>query len=201
MRRAILSAVGRPVVRLFLGRGAHPARGVRPGRPGRASVGRLFVTNESGGDISVVDVGRRRWSPPSRWESAARHPGQPGRHALLSPLSGSPMAPPGVDETTLPPPTRRRTGSASSAVKDLKLLKVLQAGSDPEQTAVTSDGQRLFVANEDTGSAPRLRSRTVTRSPRSRWAASRGRGDAARRRRRVRDVEEDRQVSVIDVPS
>ena len=28
---------------------------------------------------------------------------------------------------------------------------MIKAGSDPEQTAVSNDGSRLFVANEDTG--------------------------------------------------
>ena len=61
------------------------------------------------------------------------------------------MAPPGVDEKTLPPADKKADGIGVVSVADLKLLKVLPAGSDPEQTAVTSDGQRLFVANEDTG--------------------------------------------------
>ena len=37
------------------------------------------------------------------------------------------------------------------SVKDQKLLRVIRAGSDPEQSAVSKDGSRLFVANEDTG--------------------------------------------------
>ena len=36
---------------------------------------------------------------------------------------------------------------------DHKLLRIVKAGSDPEQTAVSRDGTRLFVANEDVGEA------------------------------------------------
>ena len=39
------------------------------------------------------------------------------------------------------------------SVADHKLLRIVKAGSDPEQTAVSSDGSRLFVANEDVGEA------------------------------------------------
>ena len=66
------------------------------------------------------------------------------------------MAPPGVDEKTLPPADKKADGIGVVSIADLKLLRVLQAGSDPEQTALTTDGQRLFVANEDTGLATAL---------------------------------------------
>ena len=68
-------------------------------------------------------------------------------------LSGSPMAPPGTDESKLPPPDRRADGIGVFDVKQGKLLRVIHGGSDPEQTAVTQDGRWLFVANEDAGQA------------------------------------------------
>ena len=45
----------------------------------------------------------------------------------------------------------RPTASAWSTSSRASCCAIIQAGSDPEQTAVTQDGRRLFVANEDAG--------------------------------------------------
>src|SRR5262245_10911907 len=120
--------------------------------PEVASLGRLFVTNESGGDISVVDVATRK--------TVATIPvGKRPRGIRLSPdgtqlfvaLSGSPIAPPGVDESTLPPPDKKADGIGIVSVKDLKLERIIRGGSDPEQLAVSSDATHLFVDNDDVG--------------------------------------------------
>ena len=37
----------------------------------------------------------------------------------------------------------------------MKLLKVLPSGTDPEVVAVSHDGTRVFVANEDAGQGKR----------------------------------------------
>ena len=66
-------------------------------------------------------------------------------------LSGSPIAPPGTDESTLPPPDRSADGIGVVDVRQGKLLRVIPAGTDPEQLAVSHDGRWLFVANEDAG--------------------------------------------------
>ena len=122
--------------------------------PAPPAAGRLFVTNENSGDISVVDVA-------SQAVVATIPVGKRPRGIRLSPdgsvvfvaLSGSPIAPPGVDESTLPPPDKKADGIGIVSVKDLKLLRVIRGGSDPEQTAVSLDGTHLFVANEDVGEA------------------------------------------------
>ena len=75
----------------------------------------------------------------------------PDGTTLYVALSGSPMAPPGTDESKLPPPDRKADGIGVVDVKQGKLLRVIQGGSDPEQTAVSQDGRWLFVANEDAG--------------------------------------------------
>src|SRR6185503_11841766 len=119
--------------------------------PAPPAGGRLFVTNEQGGDISVVDVDAAK-------VIATIAVGKRPRGIRLSPdgsllfiaLSGSPMAPPGVDESKLPPPDKKADGIGVVSVSDQKLLRVIAAGSDPEQTAISRDGARLFVANEDT---------------------------------------------------
>src|SRR5687767_10534658 len=116
--------------------------------------GRLFVTNETGGDISVVDVATQRVTgtiPVGKRPRGIRL--SPDGTQLFVALSGSPIAPPGVDEDTLPPADKKADGIGIVSVRDLKLLRVVRGGSDPEQTAVTADGARLFVANEGVGEA------------------------------------------------
>ena len=80
-------------------------------------------------------------------------------------------------------------------------MRVLQAGSDPEQTAVTPDGQRLFVANEDTGLATAL-AVDDGRSLATFKVGGEPEGVEMRPDGGVVYVtsEEDGQVSVIDVP-
>src|SRR5262245_21394641 len=122
--------------------------------PAVGSAGRIFVTNENGGDISVIDVASHR-------VTATIPDGKRPRGIRLSPdgtllyvaLSGSPIAGPGVDESKLPPPDRKADGIGLISVADQKLLKVIRVGTDPEQTAVSADGKRLFIANEDAGEA------------------------------------------------
>ena len=116
------------------------------------TAGRLFVTNETGGDISVVDVALQRvvaTIPVGKRPRGIRL--SPDGGTLYVALSGSPLAPPGVDESKLPPADKKADGIGVVSVADLKLLRVLPGGSDPEQMALTLDGKQLFVANEDTG--------------------------------------------------
>jgi YVTN family beta-propeller protein len=112
----------------------------------------VYISNEMGGTVSVVDpvaqrvvstiaVGKR-----PRGIRASRD----GRTVFVA-LSGSPVAGPGVDESTLPPPERERDGIGVIDVPDRRLVRVLNAGTDPEQFAISADGARLFVANEDAG--------------------------------------------------
>ena len=70
--------------------------------------GRLFVTNEVGGDISVIDVAARKvitTIPVGKRPRGIRV--SPDGSTLYVALSGSPIAGPGVDESKLPPPDKR----------------------------------------------------------------------------------------------
>jgi YVTN family beta-propeller protein len=119
-----------------------------------ARVARVYVSNEDSGDITVIDattgavvatvpVGKRprglRVTPDGR--------------TLYVALSGSPKAPPGVDESTLPPADRTADGIGVVDLARLALVGVLPSGRDPETFDVTPDGATLVVSNEETAEA------------------------------------------------
>ena len=114
----------------------------------------VYVTNEVSGDLTVID--------PATHTAVATVPlGKRPRGIRTSPdntqlyiaLSGSPIAPPGVDESKLPPPDRAADGIGVFDARAMSLRTILRGPSDPEQTAVSRDGERLYIANEDTGKA------------------------------------------------
>jgi len=112
------------------------------------------VTNERSGDLSVIDLATERvvaTVPLGKRPRGIRV--SPDRTRRYVALSGSPIAGPGVDEKTLPPPDKQADGIGIVDVKNRKLLKILPGGSDPEQLAVSADGKWLFVANEDVAQA------------------------------------------------
>src|SRR3954449_9636211 len=129
-----------------------------PAPPAPAPPGpRLYVSDETGGNVVVVDpvggqvlekiaVGKR-----PRGIRLSRD----GKELLIA-LSGSPIAGPGVDESKLPPADRSADGIGVVSIKDLKLVRTITSGYDPEQVAVTPDGKRLFITNEDVSAATAL---------------------------------------------
>jgi YVTN family beta-propeller protein len=121
----------------------------------------VYVTNEISGDLTVID--------PATHTAVATVPlGKRPRGIRASPdatqlyiaLSGSPISPPGVDESTLPPPDRTADGIGVVDTKALVLRTILRGPSDPEQTSVSRDGRFLYVANEDIGKATVLEIRS-----------------------------------------
>jgi len=118
---------------------------------------RLFVTDEVGGVLTVIDVNSAR--------SIATIPvGKRPRGLVLSPdkttlyvtLSGTAIGGPGVDEDKIPPADKKADGIGVVSVSNLRLLRVIHGGSDPENVAVSRDGTRIFATNEDTGQASAL---------------------------------------------
>ena len=114
----------------------------------------VYVTNEYSGDLTVIAGGTN--------EVVATFPlGQrprgikvsPDRTQLFVALSGSPPAPPGTDLSTLPPPDRAADGIGVVDIAAGEVVNVVHAGTDPEQLAISADGTRLYVANEDAGEA------------------------------------------------
>lgn len=115
---------------------------------------RVYVTNERSGDLSVIDG--RTHAVLATVPLGKRPRGiqvSPDRTQLFIALSGSPIAGPGVDESTLPPPDPSADGIGVVDIASLKLLRVIRGVSDPEQLVVSRDGKHLYIASEDTGTA------------------------------------------------
>lgn len=74
----------------------------------------------------------------------------PDGKTLYVALSGSPNAPPGVDESKLPPPDRTADGIGVVDLARHKLVRTLPGGQDPEAFDLSSDGKTLYISNEET---------------------------------------------------
>ncbi|HEU4618988.1 MAG TPA: hypothetical protein VFV10_13190, partial [Gammaproteobacteria bacterium] len=113
---------------------------------------RVFVTNELSGDLSVI-----AGDPPAleatvplgkRPRGIARS--KDGQRLYIA-LSGAPIAPPGIDERSLPPADKSADGIGVYSIADARLESVIRGVENPEQIGVGSEGE-LFVPTEDSGS-------------------------------------------------
>lgn len=123
--------------------------------PLRAGAGfPVYVSNELSGDVTVIDgdelratatfpVGRR----PRGIEAI------PGAPQLLVAVSGSPRMGPGADPSRAAKPDRAQDGLIVVDPVKESVVRRLQVGSDPEEFAISRDGLRVFVANEDAAEA------------------------------------------------
>lgn len=113
---------------------------------------RLYVSDETGGNVVIVDpqagqvvtripVGKR----PRGIELSLHH------EKLYVALTGSPAAGPNVDESKLPPPDHRYDGIGVVDLKTQRLVNTYPSGIDPETFALSHDGKMLYVSNEDSG--------------------------------------------------
>jgi YVTN family beta-propeller protein len=111
---------------------------------------RIYVTNEASGDLSIIDSARHEVIATAKLGKRPRgiH-ASPDRKTIYVALSGSPMAPPGVDESTLPPPDRSADGIGIFDVETNRLVRVIPSGNDPEEFDLSKDGKLLYVSNED----------------------------------------------------
>ena len=150
----------------------------------------VFVTNEASGDLTLIDPATHTAvaTIPVGKRPRGITPGPDGARVFVA-LSGSPPSPPGVDPSTLPPPDKSADGIGVVDVTAQVLVEVLVGGSDPEQLAISPDGTRLYVANEDIGEASVLdvaSGRIVTSL--SCWRRARGCHDQSERSMGVRDL-------------
>lgn len=125
-----------------------------PAEPNYALEYRVYVTNEMSGDLSVIDGSNHSIvaTVPLGKRPRGVRASADGRTLYIA-LSGSPLAPPGTDESKLPPADKAADGIGIVDTAMLRLRRVLRGFSDPEQLAVSVDGRRIYVASEDTGMA------------------------------------------------
>lgn len=114
--------------------------------------GRAYVSNEDGQSVSVLDTARGEVI--ATIEVGKRPRGmklnKDGTRLYVA-VSGLPKCPPTVPDEECAK-LERDLAADGIAVVDTranKVLKVLKAGSDPEQFDLSADGKRMFVANED----------------------------------------------------
>src|SRR5262245_52852231 len=120
-------------------------------KPAPAPGVRVYISDETGGSVVVVD-------PDSGQVVERISVGKRPRGIRLSPagdklyvaLSGSPMAPPGVDESKLPPPDRSADGIGVVDLASHKLVRTYASGQDPESFDVSLDGRTIYISNEET---------------------------------------------------
>src|ERR1700729_1701150 len=119
-------------------------------KPVETSEPRLYVTNEVGGDMTVIDSGNYNLLGTVHLGKRPRgiH-ASPDHKTIYVALSGSPIAGPDVDESTLPPPDKSADGIGVFDVAQNKVLRIISAGSDPENFDVSQDGTQIYVSNED----------------------------------------------------
>jgi YVTN family beta-propeller protein len=114
---------------------------------------RVYVTNESSGDLSVIDADTQMvvaTAPLGKRPRGIRVSGDQKR--LYVALSGSPNAGPGMDVKSLPPPDRSADGIGEIDADTYKIIRIIQ---------------RATTLNHSTSAATGPASTYPTRTPRS----------------------------------
>lgn len=126
---------------------APPAAAAAPAESGAP---KIYTTNEVSGDLSIIDSGNSNVlaTVPLGKRPRGIH-ASPDAKTLYVALSGTPIAGPDVDESTLPPPDKSADGIGIFDVAQRKLVKIIPGGSDPENFDVSKDGKQLYISNED----------------------------------------------------
>ena len=128
---------------------------------------RIIVSNEKSGDITVIDSADYKVSAtiPVGKRPRGVHVSPDGTKVYVA-LSGTPIEPPPKLDANGNPIFERDKDDDQNAKSDKaadgigvvdlrqkKFLRKIPAGSDPEQFALSADGSRLYIANEDVGAA------------------------------------------------
>jgi YVTN family beta-propeller protein len=113
---------------------------------------RIYVSNEDGHSVTVIDAARLAVvaTIPVGKRPRGMKLNRDGSQLFVA-LSGLPKCPPHVPDEECAKLERdlKADGIAIVDTATHKVAQVINAGSDPEQFAVSPDGNRLFVANED----------------------------------------------------
>ena len=117
-----------------------------------AEAARLYVSNEDGHSVTVLNADNG--ATVATIAVGKRPRGMKLSHdgsRLFVAVSGLPKCPPSVPDEECAKLERdlKADGVAIVDTTTHKVVQVLHAGSDPEQFALSPDGKRLFVANED----------------------------------------------------
>src|SRR5882672_1187744 len=107
----------------------------------------VYVTNEASGDLSVIDAANNEViaTRPLGKRPRGIQIRADGKQIFVA-LSGSPIAGPGVDEDSLPPPDKKADGIGIVDADRNAFLRLMPVGSDPEQFVISHDGGKLYVA-------------------------------------------------------
>src|SRR5437867_714906 len=118
--------------------------------PPPANGPRLYVSDEPGGAVAIVDLdaGQVIERIPVGKRPRGLHVSRDGTQLLVA-VSGSPIGGPGVDESKLPPPDRSADGIAVVDLATRKLVRTIPSGNDPESFDTSLDGKTLYASNED----------------------------------------------------
>lgn len=116
----------------------------------------VYVSNEDSNELSIID-------PGSNETIGSIAVGKRPRGVRVSPdgakvyvaLSGSPKCPPSMPDSECEKLIADKTADGIAVIDAVtrKVEKVLPGGSDPEQFDISPDQSRLFIANEDQGTA------------------------------------------------
>jgi YVTN family beta-propeller protein len=128
----------------------------------------VYVTNEKSGDVTVINGGDFSVAAtiPVGKRPRGIHPSPDGKTVYIA-LSGTPIeAPPQIDANGNPLFEKKKGGDDDDAAADKaadgivilntaakKLTGKLNAGSDPEEFALSKDGRHIYISNEDTKTA------------------------------------------------
>lgn len=133
----------------------------------QAATYQVYVTNERSGDVTVINGGDFSVAATIAVGKRPRgiHVSPDGKLVYVA-LSGTPIeAPPQIDGHGNPVFEKKRGGddddNADKAADGIGVLDVarqkftgkLHAGSDPEEFALSKDGRRIYISNEDTKTA------------------------------------------------
>lgn len=134
-----------------------PQAGSAPAAATPAAPGLIaYVSNEVSQDLTVISTATDSVIATISLGARVRgvHVSPDGRYVYVA-LSGSPRCPPSMSDADCEklPVDKKKDGVAQIDVATHQVVRTMPGGSDPEQFALSPDGSRLYVSNEDAATA------------------------------------------------